>query len=250
MVETGQPIKVLRNKHQNIMSKKILISLSIVGVVAAIGIGGTIAYFNDTETSTGNTFSAGNLDLQVVFPYGGEPYAGFPGTQIYKGENIPPVEINDIKPGDEGVLRYHINNIGTIGGEISITLSNITNSPGVTPEPEPLPDNGELGYYLKYNIGWAPYSYSSPSNQKSSWATGPANPPYGPFRLMELSSNTYGGFGWDNTLDPGEEYGFFLCVKLDGDLQTWNGYGWSDFDDNIIQLDSVEFDIIFHLDQS
>ena len=45
--------------------KRILISLSIIGVVAAIGIGATIAYFNDVETSTGNIFTAGTLDLKV-----------------------------------------------------------------------------------------------------------------------------------------------------------------------------------------
>jgi len=43
--------------------KRILISLSIIGVVSAFAIGGTIAFFSDTETSTGNTFTAGTLDL-------------------------------------------------------------------------------------------------------------------------------------------------------------------------------------------
>jgi len=47
------------------MNKKILISLSIIGAVAAIAIGGTVAYFSDTETSTGNTFTAGSIDLKV-----------------------------------------------------------------------------------------------------------------------------------------------------------------------------------------
>ena len=47
------------------MSKKIIISLSVIGVTAAIAIGGTIAYFNDTETSTGNIFVAGSIDLKV-----------------------------------------------------------------------------------------------------------------------------------------------------------------------------------------
>jgi len=47
------------------MNKKILISLTVIGVVAAIAIGGTIAYFNDTETSTGNIFVAGSIDLKV-----------------------------------------------------------------------------------------------------------------------------------------------------------------------------------------
>jgi len=45
--------------------KKILISLSIIGVVAAIGIGATIAYLNDVETSTGNILIAGTMDLKV-----------------------------------------------------------------------------------------------------------------------------------------------------------------------------------------
>ena len=47
------------------MNKKIVISLCVIGVVAAIAIGGTIAYFNDTETSAGNIFVAGSLDLKV-----------------------------------------------------------------------------------------------------------------------------------------------------------------------------------------
>jgi len=134
------------------MSKRILTSLSVIGVVAAIVVGATTAYFSDVETSSGNAFSAGALDLQVVFPYGGEPYPGFPPEKTYNGENIPGVEIRDIKPGDSGFLRYHVNNIGTIGGELYITLANVSNSPGVTPEPEPTPDNGELGKNLLINI--------------------------------------------------------------------------------------------------
>lgn len=45
--------------------KKILISLSIIGVVAVIATGATIALFNDTETSTGNILVAGTMDLKV-----------------------------------------------------------------------------------------------------------------------------------------------------------------------------------------
>jgi len=134
------------------MSRKILISLSAIGVVAAIVIGATTAHFNDTEESKANAFASGSLDLQVVFPYGGEPFPGFPPEKTYNGENIPGVEIRDIKPGDSGFLRYHVNNIGTIGGELYITLANVSNSPGATPEPEPTPDNGELGENLLINI--------------------------------------------------------------------------------------------------
>lgn len=45
--------------------KKILISLSIMGAVAAVVVGATTAFFSDTETSTGNTFTAGAIDLKI-----------------------------------------------------------------------------------------------------------------------------------------------------------------------------------------
>lgn len=45
--------------------KRILMSLSVIGVAAAVVIGGTSAFFSDTETSVGNTFTAGAIDLQI-----------------------------------------------------------------------------------------------------------------------------------------------------------------------------------------
>ncbi|HBB53974.1 TPA: hypothetical protein DCZ79_00530, partial [Candidatus Nomurabacteria bacterium] len=44
------------------MNKKIIVSLSVVAAVAAITVGATTAFFSDTETSTGNTFTAGAID--------------------------------------------------------------------------------------------------------------------------------------------------------------------------------------------
>ena len=58
------------------MNKRIIISLSVIGLVAAIAIGGTMAYFNDTEVSTGNVFTAGSIDLKVdhtLATYNGNP---------------------------------------------------------------------------------------------------------------------------------------------------------------------------------
>ena len=55
--------------------KKILLSLGIVVVVAGVVVGGTIAFYNDIETSTGNLFTAGALDLtvdQTLASYNGE----------------------------------------------------------------------------------------------------------------------------------------------------------------------------------
>ncbi len=45
--------------------KKILLNLGTLAVVAVAVVGGTIAFYNDTETSSGNIFVAGSIDLKV-----------------------------------------------------------------------------------------------------------------------------------------------------------------------------------------
>lgn len=45
--------------------KKILLSLGTIVFVGSIAAAATGAFFNDTETSTGNTFAAGAIDLKV-----------------------------------------------------------------------------------------------------------------------------------------------------------------------------------------
>ena len=45
--------------------KKILLSLAAIVFVGAAAAGATGAFFSDVETSTGNTFTAGALDLKV-----------------------------------------------------------------------------------------------------------------------------------------------------------------------------------------
>lgn len=45
--------------------KKILLSLAIILVVGGIAWGATRSFYNDTETSTGNIFTAGSIDLKV-----------------------------------------------------------------------------------------------------------------------------------------------------------------------------------------
>lgn len=45
--------------------KKIIFSFGIIGIVSAIAIGGTIAYFSDLAKLKGNTFSTGNADLKI-----------------------------------------------------------------------------------------------------------------------------------------------------------------------------------------
>lgn len=45
--------------------QRILVSLGMIVFVGAVAAGATGAFFSDTETSTGNTFAAGDIDLQI-----------------------------------------------------------------------------------------------------------------------------------------------------------------------------------------
>lgn len=45
--------------------KRIILSLCVIAAAAAVVVGATTAYFSDTETSTGNVFTAGGIDLKI-----------------------------------------------------------------------------------------------------------------------------------------------------------------------------------------
>src|SRR3990167_6257999 len=93
------------------MSKnKILLSVGTLVVAVAIVAGGTIAFFNDTETSTGNVFTAGSIDL-TVDSFGAMYNGGDVSQQqsTWTARNLTTQKFftfEDVKPGDHG--RRHI----------------------------------------------------------------------------------------------------------------------------------------------
>ncbi|MDP2967529.1 MAG: TasA family protein [bacterium] len=86
------------------MNKRILISLSVIGAVAALVIGGTIAYFSDTETSTGNTFTAGTIDISVdnANPWNGK------------------FTLADMKPSYTDYINFTIQNFGSDPNPVNV----------------------------------------------------------------------------------------------------------------------------------
>lgn len=109
--------------------KKIIGSGALIAMIAGAVIGGTGAFFSDSETSTGNTFAAGLIDLKVdnesyyngnvCADTNGEEEGGFvwqgqatypvPGTPC--DTSFPPSDLDDgllffnfldLKPDDEG----------------------------------------------------------------------------------------------------------------------------------------------------
>jgi len=103
--------------------KRILVSLSIIGVVGAIAIGGTIAYFSDVETSTGNTLSAGVLDLLIA---DNDEDFGNGVTATWVAKNI--------KPGDERAFEVEKIDLAKEIGSIEADHTEITCDYQVTEE--------------------------------------------------------------------------------------------------------------------
>ena len=85
---------------------KIIKSLSVIAFVAAIALAGTQSYFSDTETSTGNTFTAGTIDIDIDE---NNPFTGH-------------YDIGDLKPGETGYMNFRIENVGTNPANISKRL--------------------------------------------------------------------------------------------------------------------------------
>ena len=80
------------------ISKKILVSVFIIGLLA-FGLGwGTYSWFSDTETSKGNIFTAGTIDIAVD---GANPW-----TATYSGL------LSDVKPSENRWITFVITNPG------------------------------------------------------------------------------------------------------------------------------------------
>lgn len=111
--------------------KKILISLSIIGVVAAIVIGGTYAYFSDTTTSTGNIFRAGTLDIDVE----GENFT-------WTGNAV----MEDMKPCYTDYINFRVNNDIGDPNPVNIykRIYNVVEDTGAVSEPECAEQGGVL----------------------------------------------------------------------------------------------------------
>lgn len=156
--------------------KKMLMSLAVIAIAIGMVAGASGAFLSDTETSTGNTFTSSIdcPDLQVVSPYQGEPYPGFPPEKTYNGQNIPGLNLTNMMPGDPPIVwRMHVNNVGNENGVLYIHLNVTANDENVLWEPEAdlgdsedpnagvpgNPHNGELGGYLLVDVYYGDEKY-------------------------------------------------------------------------------------------
>ena len=221
---------------------KIIISFMAIGLVLALIGGGTWAYFSDTETSTGNTFTAGTLNL-VPSTSGTGPVGKYAVTAGGDGINGN-VVFSNIGPGDLGSITWTLQNTGTLAGNLTMA-SVATFSENGTNEPESaaIASNGGvdlglgdlMGVRLKCGVT---YILGDASN-------------YVPFSSLAAVLNAQNqSLAASGSLTYALEWQIATDVKgagVDGKFGTADDV---QVDDNIIQGDTGTVDITFTLTQS
>ena len=110
------------------MKRKILFSVMAIALVGALVGVGVHAYFSDTETSPGNTFTAGTLDLEVD--------SENPWTSTA-------ITVTCMEPGaTSNSVNITAENIGCLDGDLFMRLTAVTNAGNVTTEPECVAEGG------------------------------------------------------------------------------------------------------------
>ena len=206
-------------------------SIALVLIAGMFATLGTTAIFSDTETVGVHDIQAGTLDLTVDD----------------QNPCTVHITIHNIAPGWSKTWLWKLKNTGSLDGNLTVEISLITNNDNGLTEPESAVDTtggdgeGELGQYLivrKFDMRREPGT--------SPWTLTDINDntfvcDYG-FTLNEYDGRTFSAY-WPHdgcgycTLESGETQYCFLWLELPSDVG------------NIVQSDSVEFDIIFHLDQ-
>lgn len=194
------------------MNKKILVSIIGIALASAILTGVTVAYFMDQETSKGNTFAAGTLDLQVSNKDGNleNPWA----SKTFDISNVAPGQTNSATP-----FALDMKNSGSINGKkLTIWLTNVVDTENDnTSEAETNKDEpGDLCGEITLTIKEGTTVIESKKINDASWTT-----------AIEIT----GGLDADETRNFTAEY----SVNSDAN--------------NDIQGDKCTFDIVAQLDQ-
>ncbi len=197
------------------MKAKIFMSLLVLFVAVSMVIGGTFAYFSDSETSLGNTFTAGTLDLKIN---DGD-------------DNVVAFNVTNMRPGNQPATSYKLDNVGSINGYLNITAVAVTNLENGITEPEDEAGDtteavGELGDVVHIDLYF--------DNDASGWWS------TGDVRIYEgYVSDMPSMFIVNKVLAAGATQR--IVARLD-----W----WSTSDDNLAQGDSMTIDFTFNLSQN
>ena len=221
--------------------KRIIFSLMTLVAVLTVSGAGSFAYFSDTETSQGNTFTAGTLDLKVLDALGetwlDDPVPAVISAGYLDSESEIGNIINNMKPGDKGFIIVPIKNDGSVDGVAQLQLTNLVDYENGVNDPECEAEGGIWDGTTCSNCATGCGDLEGELSQNMKVVIKYGEGPYALItsgKLYDLADDLI-ELG---DLAAGEEKG----VKMVFSIKDTVG--------NIIQSDSVEFDIIFHLEQA
>jgi len=262
-------------------NKRILLALAMIVVVTAAVIAATGAFFSDTETSTGNTFTAGAIDLKIDSEqhYNGNVCEG----GVWVGSAPYPVEgtactgtwditdltvekffnFNDLKPGDYGENTISIH-VDTNDAWMCAAIVNTGEADNTKTEPESLDDpdgnavgepTGELDSVLNF-FAWVDEGTTPGFDNGTTTDSGEGDNVYqsgetvlGTATAADLGDQTWAlAEGGDAPIAAGSTgyIGLAWCMgEFDG---NYNCDGSTV--DNASQTDSWYTDIAFYVEQS
>jgi len=190
-------------------------SIALILMASLFATAGSMAYFNDSETSNGSTFTAASLDLNVD------------GGDI----NVVKFTVGNMVPGNQPKGTFTLTNVGTTNGFLDLESIVVTDYENVRIEPEisagdTTPNIGELSSVVNLRLfidygcdGWI-------STGDNVFFNGKVNTLPGNFEL-------------DEPINAAST----LCIVA---LFDW----WSTPNDNLAMTDSMALNIGFELAQT
>ena len=156
----------------NLSRRKVLAGMGAVGLASAGAGLGTSALFSDTEEFTGNSVTAGTLDMSVTATvvaassYWADQASFLGASATADGDAVVGVAADDVKPGDWAIVCFDIEN-ETNPGYVQVSVpEGVANDGGANPEPEQdaeggTGNNADLGDAMLASL-WQ--SYSGPTD--------------------------------------------------------------------------------------
>lgn len=270
--------------------KKILLSIAVIGVAGVLAVNATTAIFSDVEKSTGNTFTAGEIDLLVdnTQHYAGmvcaditddNPDKGYIWVEEEDGSSARPeligeecngtwtetdlgpshkfFDFTDVKPGDEGenTISLHIEGNDAY---VCAIIDNLENNDNGCNEPEGKVDAtcGDPGVGEGeladelYFFAWEDDGDNIWEDGETPLLEGPASNILGGVAYPIYTPVSTGGIG---PMTGGDTVyiGLYWCL---GDLSVDGGNYELACDGasatNITQSDSLSADITFYVEQA
>lgn len=214
------------------MKRKVLASLLLIAVVMGLVGAGTMAYFSDTETSSGNTFTAGTFDLQLQDA--NETWSdGVSATW-----QSPP----NWAPGDpEVVAELEMKDIGSVGADlVAIHAANLSEADNGYNEPEGSGSANDISNHIY--VTWLQYTEGGSYlyGNLAPWVATIMGDKTAPLTLNEFATSPYSLVFWLAGWPPTADY---LAANGASVEKIKLGFTFEPNAGNAYQSDTASFDL-------